>query len=128
MSEECRLIVYNGGIRIDEILDRVKERIYEYNSIAGKLGYYLKPVHKVYRRLSDGTLKVYEYYGRYYWRRSGRRLVYAGTEKPDELPDPGPLGVEGLVVIRISERDIVIDCEVYDRFRQLFEGLKVERY
>ncbi len=126
-SEECRLIVYGGARRLEEVLDRVKEKVYEYNTIAGRHGYYLKPVHKVYRRTSQGV-KVYEYYGRYYWRRAGNRLVYAGTVKPRGLPDPEPLGIEGLSVIRVNDEDIVVDCTVYDRFKTLFQGLKAERY
>ncbi len=124
---ECRLLVKGGGKRIDSIIDEYKSVIYEYNTRISGQGYYLKPVHKVYRRLSDGTLKVYEYYGRYYWRKAGERLIYAGREKPRGLPDIH-LPFEGLAVIRINNSDVVIDCDLYDKFKHIFEGLHVERY
>ncbi len=127
MNSECRLLVRGGASRIDEILDEVKYKIYEYNTRISDTGYYLKPVHKVYKRLSDGTLKIYEYYGRYYWRKQGNRLVYAGTEKPRGLPEPEPIPLEGLTLIRMGD-DIIIECNVYDRYKDLFKGLEVERY
>ncbi|MCE4602312.1 MAG: hypothetical protein F7C08_04015 [Desulfurococcales archaeon] len=127
MNSECRLLIRGGASRIDEILDEVKYKIYSYNTRISHTGYYLKPVHKVYRRLSDGAVKVYEYYGRYYWRKQGKKLVYAGTEKPRGLPEPEPTPLDGLAVIRVGE-DIVIDCMVYDKYKDLFHGLKVERY
>ncbi|MEB3861022.1 MAG: hypothetical protein GSR84_02235 [Desulfurococcales archaeon] len=127
MNSDCRLLVRGGASRIDEILDEVKYKIYEYNTRISDTGYYLKPVHKVYKRLSDGTLKIYEYYGRYYWRKQGNRLVYAGTEKPRSLPEPEPTPLEGLTLIRVGD-DIIIECSVYDRYKDLFKGLEVERY
>lgn len=127
VEDECRVIVRGGAPRIDEILEEVKAKVYAYNSMISGTGYYLKPVHKVYRRLSDGTVKIYEYYGKYFWKKAGKRLVYAGTVKPRGLPDPEPMPLEGLSLIRIGD-DVVIDCGVFEKYRSLFEGLKIERY
>ncbi len=132
VEDDCKVRVRDGARVIDSIIDDVKKPIYEYNSIISSKGYYLKPVHRVYRHRSDGTRKIYEYYGRYFWRietRGGRkRLVYAGTRKPRGLPDPPRTGLEGLVVLRESNsNDVIIDCHVYERFKHLFEGMNVEK-
>ena len=106
--------------------------IYEYNDAIRGTGYYLKPVHKVYKNVG-GVRRVYEYYGRYWWRRikrrdrSGYKLVYAGTEKPREVPlDPPHTGLEGLRVI-VEGDDIIIECSVYYKYKNSFQGLKVSR-
>ncbi|MCE4599791.1 MAG: hypothetical protein F7C81_06305 [Desulfurococcales archaeon] len=131
MSEsECRIRVYGGGKAIDSVLDSIKEEVYRYNTLISKTGYYLKPVHKVYKRRSDGSIKVYEYYGRYWWRfkeaRGGKRLVYAGKEKPKGLPSPPRIPLEGLSVIR-EDGDVIVDCRDYNKYIEVFKGLKAER-
>ncbi len=127
---DCRIRIYRGGVVIDSILDSIKEEVYRYNTIISRTGYYLKPVHKVYKRKSDGTVKIYEYYGRYWWRfkrdNGRKRLVYAGKEKPRGLPDPPEIPLEGLSVIR-EDNDIIVDCRDYDRYRHVFKGLAAER-
>ena len=129
--EECLVRVYGGYKRLREWLDTIKPVIYEYNEVVKPLGYYLKPVHKVYYRSGEGKVRVYEYYGRYWWRvvwRGGkRRLVYAGRVKPRGLPDPPPMELEGLRVIVEDGDDVVIECSLFDRVKSVFKGLRVER-
>ncbi|MFP3171662.1 hypothetical protein [Acidilobus sp. 7A] len=122
---QCRVRVYGGYSAILTVLSYVKEAIYRYNEVASRKGYYLKPVHKVYKRL-NGVVRVYEYYGRYWWRKGERRLIYAGHERPRGLPEPPSNPLEGLSVIREGE-DIIIDCSLYDDFSWLFKGLRSER-
>jgi hypothetical protein len=128
--QDCYVKVYGGYLRLREWLDSLKSVIYEYNEKIKGSGYYLKPVHKVYYSPSGGPTRVYEYYGRYWWRveeRGGRRrLVYAGRVKPRGLPDPPNLGViEGLRVI-VEGNDVIIECRVYEKAKSVFSGLKVE--
>jgi len=67
--EECRLRIVGGARTLDVILADLKESFYEYNRSIGSTGYYLKPVHKVYKYVG-GSRRIYEYYGRYWWRLS----------------------------------------------------------
>jgi hypothetical protein len=122
---QCAVRVRGGYSAIREVLDRIKEEIYLYNSEASKRGYYLKPVHKVYRT-TGGLRRIYEYYGRYWWRKGDGKLIYAGAKKPRGLPQPPLNPLEGLSVIREGD-DVIIRCDVYERFKWVFEGLAVER-
>ncbi len=127
----CFVRVYGGYRRLREWLDSLKPALYEYNEAIKSLGYYLKPVHKVYYRDSSGRLRVYEYYGRYWWKiaKDGkrRRLIYAGRVKPRGLPEPPPLELEGVRVIVEEGEDVVIECSLFERVKRIFEGLRVER-
>lgn len=125
MEPPCRVRVYKGYESIRRALDDIKEAIYAYNVVASSRGYYLKPVHKVYKRVGELT-RVYEYYGRYWWRKGDSKLIYAGRVKPRGLPEPPQNPLEGLSVIREGD-DVIIDCETYERFRDLFKGLLAER-
>ncbi len=129
-----RIVLVRGGYRrVREALEQYRLRLYKYTSLLSGTGYYLKPVHIVYRRLADGSRKRYYYYGRYWYRleRRGGRLVwkYVGTSKPKELehlPDPPQNPLEGLSYARIGESDdIILEEDVYLRFSWLFEGLEV---
>ncbi|MCE4620325.1 MAG: hypothetical protein F7C33_04800 [Desulfurococcales archaeon] len=126
-SSDCRLRIYGGARVLREILDEIKRPFYEYNSEISRTGYYLKPVHKVYKRLSDGRRRVYEYYGRYWWRKKGKRLVYSGTRKPARVPlEPPANPLEGLSII-VEDDDIILSCGDYEKFKGYFRGLRVER-
>lgn len=125
MEPPCRVRVYGGYGPISRVLNDIKEAIYSYNVIASSRGYYLKPVHKVYKRVG-GLTRVYEYYGRYWWRKGDSRLIYAGSVKPRGLPEPPPNPLDGLSVIR-EDNDIIVDCGTYERFKELFKGLRAER-
>ncbi|MMZ65447.1 hypothetical protein D1872_278520 [compost metagenome] len=125
---DCRIIVYGGRRALDLLADLVKEPFYEYNSKISRTGYYLKPVHKVYKRLPDGRTRIYEYYGRYWWRKKGKKLVYAGRVKPRVIrEDPPEHPLEGLSII-VEGDDVIMDCRDYERFQEHFRGLRVERY
>ncbi|MCX8165448.1 MAG: hypothetical protein N3D79_02515 [Acidilobaceae archaeon] len=119
----CWVRVLKGGRALDEVLAEVKVRFYEYNRAVRGTRYYLKPVHKVYKHVG-GARRTYEYYGRYWYRVEGRRFRYVGTETPRGLPDPPKNPLAGLSVIR-EEDDLIIRCELYDKFRQFFVGLEV---
>jgi len=127
----CRVRVLGGASAIEKVLDDIKKQVYKYNSEVSKKGYYLKPVHKVYKKLSNGRMRIYEYYGRYWWRlerRNGKlKWIYVSNIKPKGLPEFPSHKLEGVVVIR-EGNDIIIDCEVFDRLKELFENLPVERY
>ncbi len=121
----CMIRVQRGYRAIKEVLDKVKEEIYRYNSLASGRGYYLKPVHMSYRTV-NGVRRVYEYYGRYWWRRGEDKLIYVGTRRPPGLPEPPVNPLEGLSLIREGE-DVILRCDVYERFRWAFGGLPTER-
>ena len=124
--DDCKVRVIGGRIVLWRIASEVKSVFYEYNSLISRTGYYLKPVHKVYKRTSDGRRRIYEYYGRYWWRRKGKRLVYAGTEKPRRVRvDPPRHPLEGLSII-VEDDDVIISCADYEKFKGFFEGLPVE--
>ncbi|MEM4880326.1 MAG: hypothetical protein QXU22_05675, partial [Desulfurococcaceae archaeon] len=103
--------------------------IYEYNnSIKGK-NYYLKPVHIVSRRLQDGSLVKYYYYGRYWYKiekdpvTKKLKWIYLGKEKPSpELPDPPPNPLEGIVVKKYDDR-VEIEFSSEDLFRIIYEKI-----
>ncbi len=127
----CRVRVLNGVDVMEKVLDEIKRVVYEYNSRISEKGYYLKPVHRVYKKLSDGRVRIYEYYGRYWWRlerRKGKlKWIYVSNIKPEEFPEFPPHRLEGISVIR-EGRDIIIDCETFDKLKDLFTGFSVERY
>ncbi len=126
LPSDCRIIVRGGLSRLRDLVDEIKQPFYEYNSLISHTGYYLKPVHKVYKRLPDGRRRIYEYYGRYWWRKEGTRWIYAGTIKPSSIKyDPPSHPLEGLSII-IEGSDVILDCRDYDRFRGFFAGLEIE--
>ena len=125
---ECRVRIRGGARLLEGILDEYRGRLYEYNSTIRGSGYYLKPLHRVYKNVG-GERRLYEYYGRYWWRivpsRGGRRLVYAGKSKPGGLPEPPSFPLEGLAVVRIGE-DVIVECWVYEKYRDIFSRVPVE--
>jgi hypothetical protein len=126
----CFVRVREGAVAAEALSMRARSAVYSYNLSIRNTGYYLKPVHYVYKRSSTGRVRVYEYYGRYWWRlenRGGRvRWRYVGRSKPPGLPEPPSTGLEGLRIIREGD-DIIVDCWVVERFPELFRGLMVER-
>ncbi|MCX8195667.1 MAG: hypothetical protein N3F67_01065 [Acidilobaceae archaeon] len=125
IEPQCWVRVLRGGRALDEALSEIKVKIYEYNRAIKGTKYYLKPVHKAYRFVG-GTRRVYEYYGRYWYRVEGRGLKYIGTQPPLGLPSPPRNPLEGLSVIREGE-DLILRCESYDSFKYFFAGLEVRR-
>jgi len=100
--------------RLQGILEEYKTRLYEYNKLVSTYGYYLKPLHIVYKKTSNGTVK-YVYYGRYWYKivYAGKRnktsivkWIYIGREKPlPKLPDPPHHPLEG-IVLRIDSTGV----------------------
>ena len=128
--EECRLRIVGGARTLDIIVADLKESFYEYNRSIGSTGYYLKPVHKVYKYVG-GSRRIYEYYGRYWWRLSrtgkGPRYIYAGMVKPESVKvDPPSNPLEGLSLIREGS-DIIIKCSDFEKFSNIFKGYRVIR-
>jgi len=133
----CRVRVRGGYRALEAALEEHKRLIYEYNTLLRGTGYYLKPVHIVTRRTSNGKAR-YLYIGRYWWRLSyaGKKghtsrvqWIYVGKEKPEELgslPDPPTSPLQGLTV-RIEGDDVVLDEKLYQRYRWLFEGYEAVR-
>ena len=128
LQDSCKVRVVEGAEVIDRLLDSLRVVIYEYNTTINDSGYYLKPVHKVYKRRQDGSVRVYEYYGRYWWRmvrkKGGYRAKYAGKVKPRGIRNAPELPIEGLVIVR-EGRDIIMDCDVYERYKHLFHDRQV---
>ncbi len=125
----CQVRIRGGAAIAEKLSTMARRAVYEYNLAIKGTGYYLKPVHYVYKR-AGGRTRVYEYYGRYWWRLdrgSGRvRWRYVGKTKPPGLPDPPSTGLEGLRIIRDGD-DIIVDCWVIERFKELFRGAVIER-
>ncbi|BCU67233.1 hypothetical protein HS7_06700 [Sulfolobales archaeon HS-7] len=88
------IISVNKG---QEIIQAIKKAVYDYNSKIRGSGYYLKPIHMVYKKG-----KVYIYIGRYWYRITKKNRVlkwtYLGKSKPIiELPEP-PSIPEGVII------------------------------
>lgn len=121
------------GREVEARARELLEPIYEYNRSLRGL-FYLKPVHIVYRRGTGGLVKVYFYYGRYWYRveyagkrgnRSELRWIYLGRERPPGAPPPPPNPLEGLsyFALRGDESRIYVDARVLVEFAWFFESL-----
>ena len=102
--------------KINLLLADYLPEIYRYNNQIKHTKYYLKPVHIVIKKKSNGRQIRYYYYGRYWYRiekknnngRKGIKWIYLGREKPDSsLPDPPENPLEGLV-LKISDGEITV--------------------
>lgn len=99
-----------------KLLDEYKIKLYTYNSLIKKYGFYLKPYHVVVKHSSGRTIK-YIYYGRYWYRlkyackkgnTSKIKWIYIGSEKPlSNIPDPPKNPLEG-IVIKICDDGIYV--------------------
>jgi len=106
------VIIRDGYKLLMEIYAPYRERIYAYNSRIRDSGYYLKPIHIVYKNVNNRRYK-YLYFGRYWYRviKKGKRVkwVYIGREKPDpHLPDPPLSPFEGISII-VDNNDVIVD-------------------
>jgi len=110
------LRIVGGAFLLESIEYAIKEPYYHYNSLISKYGYYIKPIHKVYKKRSGSKL-IYMYYGRYWFRKSEKgRLIYSGTEKPAEIPvEPPPSPLEGVTLI-VDNEDLIISESGFDKF------------
>lgn len=106
--------ILGGAVLLGRIESVIKEPFYHYNSLISNYGYYVKPVHKVYKKRS-GTKIIYVYYGRYWFKRAGSRLIYAGSEKPVWIPyEPPENPVEGVTLI-VEGRDLLINEDGFEK-------------
>lgn len=117
--------------KIFEILNAYRLKLNEYNREISWSGYYLKPVHIVTKK-SDNIIKVYRYFGKYWWRieylglRGGKpnlKWIYVGRIKPEGLPDPPTNPLEGFVFFTIAGDDehIYVSQKVYKKFEKILE-------
>lgn len=115
-SNECTSKV------LKTLVDDYRAALYSYNTMIKKYGVYLKPIHIVVKKTSEGA-KVYHYYGKYWYKvvySNGRlRWVYIGREKPfPEIPNP-PLNP--IIAVKIINRDNDISCIYVDKMNLLEE-------
>ena len=115
-------------VRLSLIIGELLPVFYEYNNRIRHTGFYLKPVHISTRRLQDGSVVKYYYYGRYWYKLEkdvmGKlRWIYVGREKPiPELPDPPHNPLEGVVVKRYDDTiEIVFARE--ELFKEIYSRL-----
>ncbi len=129
MSEEgetCKVRVLGAAPIIAAVEVNIKEPYYHFNSIISKYGYYVKPVHKIYKTV-NGVRRVYAYYGRYWWKKIGKKLIYAGRVKPEIIPNMPPKHeFEGITLIFEGE-DVIMDCHVYERLKKYISGFSVKK-
>jgi hypothetical protein len=76
---------------VEEFLDKLRERVYGYNTKIKDYGVYLKPYHIVYKKE-----KKYIYIGKYWYKimkvNGKLKWIYLGRSKPiGEMPDPPSL-------------------------------------
>ncbi|MEB3764944.1 MAG: hypothetical protein GSR77_02095 [Desulfurococcales archaeon] len=124
-DEGCKVRVLNGAPVIRRIEVVLKEPFYHFNSLVGKYGFYIKPVHKIYKTI-NGVRRVYAYYGKYWLKRKGNKVVYAGSQKPRVIPDNVMSKLQSFTII-FEEEDVIMDCWVYEKLKKYFEGLHVEK-
>lgn len=130
---ECRVRLVDGLDAFREAVESLLRELYSYTESLRGTGYYLKPLHRVYRRDPEAGVKViYEYYGRYWWRlerRRGRlRWRYVGREPPPGVPEPPRHPLEGMSA-KIVGSDVELDCRWLDVLKAsgLLSGVRVER-
>ncbi len=123
--------VKGGYGLIMSIFTPYRVRIYAYNSQIRDTGYYLKPVHMVYKKLEGRKVK-YMYFGRYWYRvyrareggRSKIKWIYVGRDKPDpQLPEPPINPLEGIAVI-VDGDDVLVDEKAFNALTQITQALK----
>lgn len=121
--------------KVNLLLSNFLPEIYRYNNLVRNKNYYLKPVHIVIKKKSNGSIVKYQYYGRYWYRlerKPGRpsriKWVYMGKEKPEkELPDPPRNPLDGLV-IKISDNEVEIIASKKKTYQLIYEVLASLQY
>lgn len=111
-------------VKLQLAIGEMLSEFYEYNNLIRPTRYYLKPVHVVTRRLTNGTVVKYYYYGRYWYRLEKdifgkQRWIYVGREKPRlDFPDPPRNPLEGVVVKKYDEV-VLIEFATVELYREL---------
>ncbi|MFP3260106.1 MAG: hypothetical protein RXQ22_04315 [Sulfolobus sp.] len=99
----------------DEVISKLKAKVYEYNSKIKEFGVYLKPYHLVYK---NG--KKYVYIGKYWYRLekiNGKlKWIYLGKSKPIEnMPDPP--SIPDYTIIVDNDGWYVVDKKILDELK-----------
>ncbi len=124
------LRIKEGYNLLMNIFSPYRLRIYRYNEEIKNSGYYLKPLHMVYRSIEGRKLK-YVYFGRYWYRvyksREGKktrlRWIYVGRDKPDpHLPEPPINPLEGLAAV-VEGDDVLVDERTFEALVKIAENL-----
>lgn len=114
--------------KLNLVIGEILPVFYEYNNQIKNRGVYLKPVHIVVRRLQDGSVIKYYYYGRYWYKLekglNGKlKWIYIGKVKPlPDLPDPPANPLEGLVVKKYNNT-VEIIFATDDLFKALYSRI-----
>ena len=119
--------IVGGRKLLERIETLVKEPFYRFNTEASKYNYFIKPVHKVYKR-KNGRRRIYVYYGRYWYRRDPetRKHIYSGVEPPPHLPLEPPRNPLDDVTIIIEGEDVIIRAADLDKVRRFVERVARE--
>ena len=129
------LRIYDGYRLVMELYSPYRTRIYKYNSTIRESGYYLKPLHIVYKVVQGRKLK-YIYFGRYWYRvykapaegkqkkaKSRIKWLYIGRDKPDpHLPDPPINPLEGIAVI-VDGNDVLVDERTFEALTKISKAV-----
>ena len=100
--------------------------MYRYNERISSTGYYLKPVHYVYKRTTTGKV-VFHYYGRYWLKKLKGKTIYIGQTKPPELPPPPRSIWESFVLIEIDS-EYYMELDHYKRFEKQLRKMGIRGY
>jgi hypothetical protein len=123
----CIYRICLDGDQISRLLSTIsmlyREKLYEYNSVIKKTGYYLKPLHIVVKKYGSG-IKTYYYYGKYWYRvvSQGSKIkwYYISSVKPlQDLPDPPINPLILIKVINNDNRDCLCILEDYRDFLEI---------
>jgi len=120
--------IIGGAFLLSKIESYVKEPFYRYNGQISSYGYYVKPVHKVYK-YKGGSRLIYVYYGRYWFRKQGSRLIYAGTVKPRDVPVEPPRSPLEDITLILDGEDLLVNSDRFEDFykfaKQVIPGLSL---
>ncbi|RLG87805.1 MAG: hypothetical protein DRO15_04255 [Thermoprotei archaeon] len=115
-------IVKNCAHLIKRLNEILRYKLYAYNELIRKTGFYLKPIHIVTKRTKEGK-RTYYYFGRYWYKletyvKDGKRRlkwIYIGTSKPSIiLPEPPKNPLENCIVI-VKGNDLIVSDKCYER-------------
>ncbi|HEW63605.1 hypothetical protein [Fervidicoccus sp.] len=127
-----KLVVRNE--KIVKAFECYKEKIKEYNKKVSGMGYYLKPVHIVTKKVGE-EIRIYRYFGKYWWKieylglkgnKPVIKWIYIGKNKPIEsLPDPpiNPLEGFSFYTLKGDKDHIYVSERTYTKFQNKIEKI-----
>lgn len=126
--------VINGLDRILKIQENYMKLISKHLNELKEKGYYLKPLHIVVVKKKNNVKKYY-YHSRYWWKityagkknnTSKIKWKYIGKKPPFDLFNKLPKNpLEGLKY-EVKKNDIILEYEIYCKFKDIFKGLNVK--